>query len=327
MTKWILLSLALAGCLDPSEPGNLVPKTVMEDPSLPQVEVNGARFHAEAYGDPAAPLLIVLHGGPGVDYRSMLPLRALADDGYRVIFWDQRGAGLSQRFDEGFYTLDGYLDDLRLIIEHYTAVPGQPLVFIGHSWGAMYATWFVNTYGDYRGRVRGAVLSDPGGFTQAQLDGFLSRYMAAYSLTGEAFNDIVWPSQFMSAGDHARADFLGKLASIEGTPSEAEDPANPAPSWRYGAVVSKALTALGKKNGFDWTTHLRSFAPRVLFLRGDRDTAHTLASQQELAASFASAEIVTMADTGHEQVWERPEEYLAHTRAYLLSIGFAGGAR
>ena len=101
----LLLPIALAGCLDPDEPGNLVPKTVDEDPALPRIEVAGTLLHAEAFGDPTAPTVMVLHGGPGGDYRSLLPLRALADDGYRVVFWDQRGAGLSQRHDASTYTL------------------------------------------------------------------------------------------------------------------------------------------------------------------------------------------------------------------------------
>jgi proline iminopeptidase len=326
MAKFLLLSLALVGCLDPSAPGNLVPKTVDEDPSLPRIEVAGALFHAEAFGDPAAPIVMVLHGGPGVDYRGLLPLQALAADGYRVVFWDQRGAGLSQRFDKDYYTLNGYLDDLRSVIEHFTVRPDQPLAFIGHSWGAMYATWFINQYGDYGGRVRGAVLSDPGGFTKKQLDDFMSRFMGAYPITGEQFNDAVWASQFMSADDHARADYMMKLVDIRGTPSEGADDSNPMPSWRFGAVVNKALFALAEQ-GFDWTTNLRSYPQRVLFLRGDLDTAHTLESQQEMASSYASADIVTIHGVGHEQVWERPDEYLAHTRDYFRSIGFAGGAR
>src|SRR3954463_8818647 len=138
-----ILTLALTGCLDPGDSGNLVPKTVDEDPALPRIEVAHALLHAEAFGDPKAPLVIALHGGPGEDYRSMLPLRALADEGYRVVFWDQRGAGLSQRHDADTYTLSFYLEDLRLVIEHYTVRADQPLVFIGHSWGAMYATWFI----------------------------------------------------------------------------------------------------------------------------------------------------------------------------------------
>src|SRR5262245_28214126 len=95
--RWLCAAIALCGCLDPGEPGSLVPRTVAEDPRPPRIEVAGTLLHAEAFGDPAAPMVMALHGGPGNDYRGMLPLKALADDGYRVVFWDQRGAGLSQR--------------------------------------------------------------------------------------------------------------------------------------------------------------------------------------------------------------------------------------
>src|SRR5690242_445823 len=95
----LALSIPLSGCLCASDPCNLVPKTVAEDPSLPAIDVAGTRFHAEAFGDPNAPVILVLHGGPGSDYRCLLPLKALADDGYRVAFWDQRGTGLSTRHD------------------------------------------------------------------------------------------------------------------------------------------------------------------------------------------------------------------------------------
>ncbi len=324
----ILLSAALVlpGCLDPGKPGNLVPMTVAEDPSLPRIEVAGALFHAEAFGDPAAPLVIVLHGGPGSDYRNLLPLQALAADGYRVVFWDQRGAGLSQRFDRGYYTLDGYLEDLRLVVEHYTVRPEQPLVFIGHSWGAMYLTWFINEYGDYGGRVRGAILSEPGAFNKKQLDDFMSKLVGSFSLTGEQLNDLFWAGQFMSPEDQARADYLRMQIVVGGIPSEHDDPGNPAPSWRSGAVVNAALLKLAD-DGFDWTTNLGSFTRKVLFLHGDLNTVQTPEHQQGLAASYPVHEIVTMRNVGHQMIWERPGEYLAHARDYFDSIGFAGGTR
>jgi proline iminopeptidase len=322
----VLLPVTLTGCLDPDDPGNLVPKTVVEDPSLPHIEVAGALFHAEAFGPAVAPTAIVLHGGPGSDYRNLMSLRGLADDGYRVQFWDQRGTGLSQRFDADQYTMDSYLEDLRLVVEE-TVAPGQPFVFIGHSWGAMYATWFINEYGDYGGRLRGAVLSDPGGFTKAELDDFIKRYMGSFALTGELINDAFWSGQFMSATDHARADYMRAMLVVGGVPAEADDPANRPPFWRPGAVVNSALFELVKENGFDWTTHLDRFNHKVLFLRGDLDTAHTLESQQMMAAHFPDAEIVTIHGVGHAQPYYRPVEYLAHTRDYFRAIGFVGGAQ
>ena len=326
-TLVMLTALALeAGCLDPGEPGNLVPKTVTEDSTLPQIQVNGTHLHAEAFGDPAAPTVIALHGGPGGDYRSMLDLRALADDGYHVVFWDNRGAGLSERHDGNTYTYNIYLEDLRQVVETMVA-PGQPFVFIGHSWGAMYATWFINEYGDYGGRLRGAILSDPGAFTKPELDEFVKRYMASVDFTGEEFNDVLWSGQFMSPDDQARADYLMMTMALRGVPAEHKDPAHLPPMWRLGAVVSSTLLHLADQNGFDWTTHLESFGHKVLFLRSDLDTAHTLESQQKMAAYYADAEIITMTGTGHEMIYEAPEAYLAHTRTYFQAIGFSGVAR
>ncbi len=67
--------------------GASVAKTVEQDPSIPHVTIDGVTFHAEAFGSPENPVVIVVHGGPGNDYRSMLSLQALADE-YYVVFYD-----------------------------------------------------------------------------------------------------------------------------------------------------------------------------------------------------------------------------------------------
>ncbi len=310
------------GCLDPDAPGNLIPRTVDEDPELPRIEIADTVFHAETYGNPLDPIIMVLHGGPGADYRSLLPLRHLADDGYHVVFWDQRGAGLSRRHDADEYSFEQYLEDLRLVLEHYTASPEQPVVFVGHSWGAMYATWFIDEHGDYGGRLKGAVLSEPGGFTKAQIDAYFKRFFGSVSVLDEDFGDMVWRSQLISPAEHARADFL----ILTQTPDEHINVDDPGPSWRFGAVVQAALFVLAEEQGFDWTTNLSEFEPEVLFLRGEFNEAMPLEHQEALASSYPHSQVITIPGTGHDMIWEAPDEYLEYTRAYFDRIGFIGGA-
>jgi proline iminopeptidase len=170
-------------------------------------------------------------------------------------------------------------------------------------------------------------LHSPDASIQTSQGRFLDRYTASIGLTSEQLNDATWAGQFMSPDDHARADYLAALLTVRGVPVEHRDPMHPPPLWRVGAVVSTTLLDLAQKEGFDWTTNLRSFGHRVLFLRGELNEAATLQQQQELAASYADAEVVTIAGAGHEVIWERPAEYLAHTRAYFATIGFSGGGQ
>ena len=80
----VLSALVLISCkkeqmLD--EPGNLVPKTVDQDASLPSISVNGALLHSEAFGPAGGTMVVIIHGGPGSDYRGLLTTKSLADQG------------------------------------------------------------------------------------------------------------------------------------------------------------------------------------------------------------------------------------------------------
>ncbi len=135
-----------------------VAATVVDDASLPNVEIDGVRLHAKTYGDPSNPVIIVLHGGPGGDYRSQLGARALGDTNF-VVFYDQRGAGLSERVSAEDLTVPAYIAELDAIIDRYS--PDRPVTLLGHSWGAMLATAYL---GEEPDKVAGAILLEPGLF-------------------------------------------------------------------------------------------------------------------------------------------------------------------
>ncbi len=316
-----LLGLGACDTLDPRAPGYLVPPTVAEDPTLPAIEMNGSRFHLQTFGDPTNPVIIFLHGGPGSDYRSMLRMGerhdsySLADE-YYLVYWDQRGAGLSTRHNKDVLTLNVYVDDLNTLVDRY--VTGRQVFLIGTSWGGMYATQYINKYPH---RVAGAVLIEPG-----PLDGQtyerIKDEMFDFNLGAEWLNDWAWNSQFLSPDDHARMDYERMLGLKDSQPRfHQRSDVDPAPVWRLGAAVSRYLEEDGKDdNGvavYDFTTNLSRYLTPVLFVAGSLSEVLGESFQREQMLHYPSTSLVVVDGAGHDVDWTHTGEVLTHVRAYL----------
>ncbi|HTJ21502.1 MAG TPA: alpha/beta hydrolase [Gemmatimonadaceae bacterium] len=324
--KWLpllLTGLGAAACdntMSPGEPGNLVPRTVAEDDNLPAIEMNGARFHAETFGNPANPVIVFLHGGPGGDYRSLLRLAerrngySLADE-YFLVYWDQRGSGLSQRQNKGFLTTAIYVNDLNTLIDRYS--PGRRVFLIGESWGGMFATRYINQYPQ---RVRGAVLIESGpldGATMERLKGDI----APIDLGSEWLNDYAWSSQFLSPDDHARMDYERMIGMKDGQPKFHQSTVDPAPSWRLGAAANRYISEDGQNgNGvftYDFTTNLSAFTRPVLFVTGSWSEVLGASLQQQQVLRYPSASLDVVDGAGHDVAWVKSAEVITRIRAYL----------
>ena len=324
--RWLplaLVGLAATGCSDvmsPGDPGNLVPRTVVEDRSLPAIEMNGSRFHAETFGNPANPVIVFLHGGPGGDYRSLLALgqrfngRSLADD-YFLVYWDQRGAGLSQRHDKNMLTIDTYLNDLDALVDRYA--PGRPVFLIGESWGGMFATAYINTRPQ---RVAGAVLIESGPMDGATMER-LKDDITGFELGAEWLNDVAWGSQFFTPDDHARMDYERLLGMKDDQPRYHESRDNPSPSWRLGAAASRYIMEDGQDGRgrftYDFTNHLAAYTTPVLFVTGGLSEVLGESLQREQMKRYPTASLRIVPDAGHDVAWVRTADVLTHTRAYL----------
>ena len=87
--------------------------------------------------------LLCLHGGPGSTHDGLEPLRALAGQGRRVVFYDQLGSGDSDRpEDPALWTPNTFLDQLRTVRE---ALGLERLLLFGSSWGGMLALEYALT--------------------------------------------------------------------------------------------------------------------------------------------------------------------------------------
>ena len=87
--------------------------------------------------------LLCLHGGPGSSHDALEPLRALAGQGRRVVFYDQLGSGDSDRPDDpSLWKVEMFLEQLRTVRE---ALGLEQLLLFGSSWGGMLALEYLLT--------------------------------------------------------------------------------------------------------------------------------------------------------------------------------------
>src|SRR5256885_7029337 len=89
------------------------------------------------YGDPAAPPILLLHGGPGASHEYLLPqMLALAAE-HRIVTYDQRGGGRSRHDDDR--AAIGWRDQVADVGRVVTELDVSPLTIVGYSWGGLLA--------------------------------------------------------------------------------------------------------------------------------------------------------------------------------------------
>lgn len=302
-----------------NEPANLVPKTVVEEPELPSISVNGTILHSEAYGNPDNSMIVFLHGGPGSDYKNGLNAMQLAENGYYVVFFDQRGTGLSKRHDKSSYSIQLYLDDLAAVIEHYRTSSSQKVFLLGHSWGAMLAAAYINKYPD---RIAGAIFAEPGGFNKTLLDEY-AETSRKLNLFSEATNDVLYYDQFLTGkeNEHEILDYkMGVASSFSYAEGNDEGVEGPSPFWRNGAMVFSAFVDISENEGFDFTTNLDQYPTNVLFLYGENNKSYGLSFAKKEAAFFPNSEIIKIDDTGHEMIFFKWDSVYPVVLNYLNSL-------
>lgn len=99
------------------------------------VWVGGIRLFVRRFGDPALPMLVVVHGGPTWDHTYLLPAVADLADLAHVILFDLRGCGRSSRtppagtLPVAALQPDLLADDVAALIRHYDAARADVLGF------------------------------------------------------------------------------------------------------------------------------------------------------------------------------------------------------
>lgn len=247
----------------------VVLQTVETNAELPSIYINGTLLHSEAFGNSNDPMIIAIHGGPGGDYRSILNLKEFTNEAFYVVFYDQRGSGLSQRHDaeENVFSVELFVSDLDAIINYYGSNDvSQEIYLIGHEWGALIATAYVNQHPE---KISGLILNEPEVFStyisdyKSEINGFI-KYTDEHEISDREL------MLEMNSNQHGQT----------------------IPYWRYGAVCKSEMTKYLEEAPLNIISRINEYTPKVLVCYSDKNGTVNEAQAKQVGEVFNQSEVI-----------------------------------
>lgn len=300
------VSAALGSCVDPDVAG--------------YVPTRGGRLWYRMNGvrhlGTGVPALVVVHGGPGSNHRSLVPLVALADS-YPVVLYDQLDSGHSDRpGKQANWSAERFareIDDVR------AALGLRDVVVLGHSAGA---AWVLKNAARQPRGLRGMILAGPLVSTRLWLDDAAALRAALPAAARDAL------TRHELAGTTSSAEYLAAADEYESRhlchgPCPRPCFANGRPAFNaalyeymWGPTEFRATGVLAP---FDATAALRSARVPVLVMCGQFDEVRE-STCSALAAMAPRGSAVIVPNAAHMTFLENPAASVDAVRAFLASL-------
>ncbi len=271
----------------------------------------GAPLYWAKYGQPDAPKLLVLHGGPGADHLYLLPQMLHLADKHELLFYDQRGGGRSKSDARIPITWETHVEDLASVVQEFEL---YPLSIVGYSWGAMLALLYTiqqRTNPHLRAPDRLALIN-PAPLTREyrrQFEAEFARRQQSPDI--QRMRDELTASGLRESDPDAyrqRAFELG-VAGYFSDPREAKDLT---PFRVVGRVQQSVWESLGD---FDLIHDLTGIRIPSIMIAG-RDDPIPLASTVEAARALGT-DLVVLDECGHVPYVEQPQRLFAALDPFL----------
>ena len=313
----ILLALLLAA------PGP-VPATPREGYVLTD---DGARLYYRIEGE-GRETLVVVHGGPGNSMESVRPDFGPAEQGRRVIYYDQRGnGGSSLETDPARLGIARHVADLEAIRIHFGL---EKMNLLGNSWGGLLVSYYAVAHPD---RVARLVLHDPAPPTRPWLDALSDELRRRSRLLPDAdrraFEAAAGPMTWYRARDpHAVCTtfmaILFRLYAFDpNSPGHARGDAcaGGREAVRRQLVVNKMIWA--GLPGYDIRPMLGRVTVPVLIIYGEADPVPR-AGAEAWASAYPNARLLVIRHAGHLAHVEQPGIFFPALDAFLRGEWPAG---
>lgn len=287
---------------------------------------DGTGLHVEVV-DGDGPTIVLSHGFSLNLTMWHYQIRDLAPS-YRLVLFDHRGHGYSEKARRGDWSLDALARDLETVIRLHGGP--DPVALVGHSMGGMTALQYAKLFPEQIGsRVAALALVNT---TAADVMGGMmpGRRLAAALQT------------LQEGAVRALASNAGRVDRLRGRTHDLAYLA-----VRYAGLGPKAMPSvvefmdriladcptdvwahlLPALLGMDVTEVLDVLDIPTLVVAGSHDKLTPPGAAERIASAIKGAELVVIADSGHMSPLERPHSFNARLRAFLQSVPALGVPR
>lgn len=336
------MPLLLAGCTwtrpFTDDAGHIVPGSVAV---MQRFEIGGIPQAVWFRGrSTAAPVLILLHGGPGVSETGLFRhFDAALEDSFLVVYWDQRGAGRSYRrgLARDSMTIDRMTRDLDALVDTVrTRFGTERVALLGHSWGTILGTRYAHAHPEkisvYVGVAQiadfaeGERLSYRWAIEQAEArgDARALRALGAMAPAPRSVEDELelgrWVERF--GGMRRGGLSTGRLiwAALR------SDEVGLVDLYRFGAGNRWSLRALRPQYSREDLTRLRDFEVPIVFLLGRHDwhVPAVLAADYFEQIYAPCKQLVWFEQAAHDPPFEQPETFVRTMFRVVLPLARHG---
>jgi proline iminopeptidase len=276
------------------------------------IDVGPGRVWYESVGD--GPAILLLHGGPGAPSDYLVPLMELADDGFRVVRYDQLGSRRSDKPDDPrLYTPARFAEEVEIV---RTALGLGKMHLIGQSWGSFLALEYAITHPEnlqslvlYSGAASTAECVAGMNSLRAKLPAETQALMAAREAAGE-----VEAEDYLAAVDILMKRHLCRVDPYP--PHLAESIAHMALPVYQTMWGPNEFTCTGTLRSWDRTADLGQVQAKTLILCGKYDEVVPSCSET-MRAGIPGAEMAVFDESSHSAHFEEPERFFAVLRDFL----------
>jgi pimeloyl-ACP methyl ester carboxylesterase len=280
----------------------------VQDPSDWFYESQGLRLHVTDWGNDAAPLLILLHGGRDHG-RSWDRIARALQPRFHVMAPDLRGHGDSEWAKASSYALADHVYDLTHLVG-----AGRDAVLVGHSFGGMIALAFAGTFPKRVSRLAvldGAFLpTAPSASIEARMAQWIAQLDKVSTSPARRFRDLEEAAERMTA--HNRR--LSSEQALHLARHAVRPNADGSLSWKYDPY--QQARAPYRLSCDDYIALWSRITCPTLLLCGSESFIADPGSAGILG-HFQQADQTIIAGAGHWLHHDQPEEVIAALRSFL----------